>query len=126
MDWSVLCGENDVRGRYKTHDLRISVVYRARCFKDQEESDLYQKTKNTEMFQLDYIIETFQKDLIEKKGYKENYIKSLSRLDLGLLIMDTYITYPLPPIDLAVIPYNYCAIPLLYPWTEKFFSLICK
>lgn len=125
-DWAVLCGENDVRGRYKTHDLRISVVYRARCFKDQEESDLYQKTKNTEMFQLDYIIETFQKDLIEKKGYKENYIKSLSRLDLGLLIMDTYITYPLPPIDLAVIPYNYCAIPLLYPWTEKFFSLICK
>jgi hypothetical protein len=75
---------------------------------------------------MEYILNNFIKDLAKRKGLDENYLKNLKRIDLALMIMDTYIVYPLPPIDLALIPYNYCALPLLYPWTEKFFSLICK
>jgi hypothetical protein len=122
-DWEVLCN-NETIAKYQTKDLRMSVVYRARCFKNQEQSDLYQIKKN-EMIPLETILDTFKTDLMKKKGMTRGSLDAMSRFDLGFLIMDTYSRYPLPPIDLAFIPYNYCALPLLYPWTEKFLSFIC-
>jgi len=122
-DWAVIC-DNKTISEYQTKDLRMSVVYRARCFKNQADLDLYQ-VKKDEFMEMEFILGTFKQDLMKKKGLRERYLNSLSKYDLALLIMDTYIVYPLPPIDLAFIPYNYCALPLLYPWTEPFFSLFC-
>jgi hypothetical protein len=122
--WGVVCDGKTI-ANYNTSDLRMAIVYRARCFKDQEKLELYQEKKD-EIMDFDEIVNKFKTDLVEKKGFKADYINSLARIDLAQVIMDTYSVYPLPPIDLAFIPWNYCALPLLYPWTEKFLSFFCK
>jgi hypothetical protein len=44
----------------------------------------------------------------------------LDRRALAMKILDTFIKYPLPPLDKApLIPYNYCALPRLLQGTLK-------
>ena len=53
-------------------------------------------------------------------------VELMSKLDLAFMIVDTYIKYPLPPVENAIIPYNYCALPRLLPWTADLMSFFCK
>merc|ERR1712137_150477 len=46
-----------------------------------------------------------------------------SPLDLAVTLMDEYITYPLSPT--AIIPYNYCALPKLFPQIAPLLSFVC-
>ena len=64
---------------------------------------------------LKHILSVFTDDLIKKGKLQKDKINEISRLDLAFLIMDTYIKYPLPPKNYALIPYNYCALPLILP-----------
>jgi hypothetical protein len=99
---------------YKTSDLRMTVVYRGRCFKNEFELDLYHKYKDdpSEIMSLDYILETLKNDMI-KRGTSAEALKTMSRLDLAVELLDTYVKYPLPSWETAIIPYNYCALPKL-------------
>jgi len=45
------------------------------------------------------------------------------RLDLALLLLDTYTQYPLPP-D-AVVPLNVCAASAALPWLEPILAPFC-
>jgi len=45
-----------------------------------------------------------------KKG-KLTEGKEISKLDLSVLLLKTYIKYPLPAETAALIPWNYCALP---------------
>lgn len=74
-----------------------------------------------ELMTLDYILDTLKADLIKRGKLQKN--QEISRLDLALLILDTYSQYPPPPNSL--IPINYCMLGKLYPWTDTLFSLIC-
>lgn len=109
--------------KYSTQDLRITIVYRARCFKDAEELDAY-KAYGTIM-DLDDILSKMVDDLVGRGALKESEKASINRLDLAFKIIETYIRYPLPPLSVARIPYNYCAIPVMFPVLEKLFALIC-
>lgn len=127
-DWEILCDGESV-AKYTTADLRMSVVYRARCFDNEEEKARYHALDlHKDMIPLDYILETFIKDMVETRGIKKTAqeLREMNRLDFANLIMDTYITYPLPSKEYALIPYNYCAVPMLLPWTTPFFKLICN
>jgi hypothetical protein len=60
---------------------------------------------------LEEILEILKEDLVSKNLLSEKDSNTISKVDLGTLLLDTYIKYPLPPYRNAVIPYNYCALP---------------
>jgi hypothetical protein len=118
--WQVQC-DGEVLRSYRTEDLRMSMVYRARCFGGQEERDRFHQ--HTERLPLSHILDAFSADLVSRGVLRPS--ASPSRLELALLILDTYNIYPLPPLDKALLPFNYCAIPTKYSWTSAIFKLIC-
>jgi len=114
-DWTVSNDTHTLR-TYSWDDLRISIVYRARCFADEAERDRYHATKDNDVMELDHILRTLAEGLVERKKVKSvEEAMAMDRLALATLILRTYITYPRPPT--ALIPYNYCALPkLLESW----------
>lgn len=108
---------------YTFDDLRISIVYRARCFASEEERQRYHDTKD-EHIPLDEILETLAQDLVERgKVTSVQQALTMPRYDLASLILKTYIAYPLPP--RAMIPYNYCALTRLFPPANFLLQFIC-
>lgn len=205
--WDLVSGDEVLRS-YGTDDLRISIVYRARCMLNEEERKLYNKhqyssspeeyQKNEAEYQkdkaerkakkagkegdqgnnkasggdddvdgcasgkcrswevttLDSILQTFVNDMVSRgiitaeqgRLYMEGpsatsattpantsnttdqspaALKAAARLDLAMLIMDTYIKYPLASQNEAVIPYNYCAIGAKYPQLTPLLKTVC-
>ena len=120
---------------YKTDDLRISIVYRARCFAHEEERDAYHaQTGGNGGMQLEGVLrklvdkmdaDEHEGGLFEgskdndragerKAGLLENSPEK--RLQLAIKLMDHYIRYPLPTREAApTVPLNYCALPKLLP-----------
>lgn len=124
-NWDLIMDNNKI-GQYKTRDLRISIVYRARCFESAEKAAQFSSLPSSEYLQLDDVLNTLQDDMIARKVLKAEQKNAISRLDLALLIMDTYIKYPLPAAEKALFPYNYCAASRLFPAVKPLLSLICK
>jgi hypothetical protein len=112
--------------RYTTRDLRISMVYRARCMAHAEEAARYAALPETDMMSLDGILGTLKRGLVQRGATTTEKLAAMSQLDLAFLIVDTYMKYPLPPVELAWIPYNYCVLPKLLPWTAGLMSAFCK
>ena len=52
--------------RYATSDLRISIVYRARCFVDEAEASRYAALPQEEMMTLESILTTLKKGLVDR------------------------------------------------------------
>ena len=107
---------------YHSDDLRISLVYRARCFRSEEDKAKY---KTHPAISISDILAVFQRDLAEKHGHSPEALAALSRLDLGKLIVNTYVKYPLPSVSESLNPFNYCALPMLAKWTEPFVAPFC-
>eukprot|EP01061_Rhynchopus_euleeides_P046838 TRINITY_DN9085_c0_g1_i1.p1 TRINITY_DN9085_c0_g1~~TRINITY_DN9085_c0_g1_i1.p1 ORF type:complete len:469 (+),score=214.35 TRINITY_DN9085_c0_g1_i1:63-1469(+) len=109
----LLQSDNATVRTYTTDDLRVSVVYRARCFRDEEQAERFRQVSRdpTAAMSLETVLGRLSEDL-NRKGYRT---EGLSRLDLALRILDTYVRYPLPPG--VIIPYNYCLLPRLVPST---------
>ncbi len=129
----VIQSNDEIIQNYTTDDLRIAIVYRARCFKDEEEVNKYnnyeEKIKNKnydDVLELSVILDTFINDLVKRNILTHDNKNDISKLDLAFLIIDTYIQYPLPPLQFAQIPYNYCALALKYPFTKYFLKYICN
>ena len=95
--WMLLNERDGVLRNYTFDDLRISIVYRARCFEDKEKMESYRKTlhgKDGEdgRMSLDGILNRFLEDLVSKgKLKKGSTLETVDRLDLALMIMDEYI-----------------------------------
>jgi hypothetical protein len=104
-----------------TDDLRISIVYRARCFRDKAEAEKFRT--NADTLTLESILDTLKRDLV-KRGYLSEG-QSIESYELGLLLLRVYMRYPLPPAKAAGVPYNYCALPRLVPALAPLFNLIC-
>jgi len=133
-----LKADDEVLQEFKTDDLRISVVYRARCFKDAEEAQKFKDYPEEKMMTLDHVLSTLGGDLVKRgritaeqldyymKGTAPEY-KDLSeaRLAFALKIMDEFIKYPLAAKEDAVIPVNYCAVDRLVPWMKPILDLFC-
>lgn len=109
------------RKHLTTDDLRISIVYRARCFRDKAEADKFRA--NTDPLTLESILDTLKRDLV-KRGYLSEG-QQIAPYDLGLLLLRAYVRYPLPPAKVAGVPYNYCALPRLVPALAPLLKPIC-
>jgi hypothetical protein len=104
----------------------VTVVYRARCFRSQEEAKKFRdmasgKGEPSELMTLEYILDTLKEDLIKRGSLKRG--QDISPLDLAFLLLDEYAAYPPPPN--ALLPVNYCMLGKLFPATDVFFSKIC-
>ena len=104
--------------RYTTDDLRISIVYRARCFEDEEQARLFDGRGGPTPMNLEAVLAELSKGLVELRrvGSVDEALR-MNRRKLAMLLMDTYIRYPLTPERL--VPYNYCALPRLLPASFK-------
>ena len=126
--WEVQSNGETVE-RYHTSDLRITIVYRARCFASDEELQAYKAF--SQVMDADQVLKKMTDAMVKSKVLKESD-KTRSRdepegalsVDLAIKLIDHYIQYPLPP--RAKIPYNYCALPIIFPLLEPVFSLFCR
>ena len=101
---------------YLHKDLRISIVYRARCFADEVELEHYRRFPSEKRMQLEDVLNKLVDKMVDDKAISKENALALSRLDLALLLMDYYIKYPLPSAEKALLPWNYCLISKLYPF----------
>lgn len=121
--WDLKVHDKTIRS-YPMDDLRISIVFRARCFANEEESKRFQEQlhDHENAMKLDDILETLVKDL-QSRGRIGADAMQMDRLKLALKLMDEYIRYPFSPT--ARFPLNYCALSRILPWTEKLLSVVC-
>jgi hypothetical protein len=123
--WELVINGNPVR-TYNSSELRMSIVYRARCFRSENEVNAFKHIPESKRLTVEYVLDKLIQNLARKKIASADYLNAISKLDLALLLMDAYIKYPYPSIERAWIPYNYCALPRLLPWSESIIKLICK
>mmetsp|Transcript_10773 Transcript_10773/g.17998 ORF Transcript_10773/g.17998 Transcript_10773/m.17998 type:complete len:433 (+) Transcript_10773:1797-3095(+) len=118
--WQVVCNDK-VLQTYSTDDLRFAIVYRARCFRDEQTAREFRERDASDMLQLEQVLSQFRTEL-ERRGRLEQG-EQISRLDLALLIINEFIRYPTP--TNVWIPLNYCALSKLVPATKPLLDLIC-
>eukprot|EP01062_Namystynia_karyoxenos_P012544 TRINITY_DN14521_c0_g1_i1.p1 TRINITY_DN14521_c0_g1~~TRINITY_DN14521_c0_g1_i1.p1 ORF type:complete len:434 (+),score=142.01 TRINITY_DN14521_c0_g1_i1:68-1369(+) len=124
--WELTNG-GEKRATYTTDELRMTVVYRARCFEGEDErqrflAQLYTQDERADgQLPLSEILATFRADLTRRGVLAADAQPAL--LDLAMMILKTYVAYPLPPE--ALVPYNYCALPRLVPWLGPVLRPFC-
>jgi hypothetical protein len=150
---------------YTTNDLRVSIVYRGRCFAHAAEATAFRaqlgdnssgastaseggdtgadeggadstgagaeangRARERAPLELDELLRVFATDLVAKGKVATvaHALDGMPRLELATLIMDTYIKYPFPTADYVVVPFNFCALPRLAPWTKRFLAPLCE
>jgi hypothetical protein len=77
----------------------MTLVYRSRCFSSNQEAIDYKANNidtNRDILSLEYILDVLVKDMVSNKilDSGKDY-KSLSRIELAKLLLDTYINYPM-------------------------------
>jgi hypothetical protein len=102
--------EHRVIQNYQTSDLRMSLVWRSRCFKTQEEFEHFQTLDRSDSTP-EKVMAILEKDLVKRGVLAEDH--NLNVLELSLLIMDTYVKYPMD--DKSLMPYNLCVLPHTLP-----------
>ncbi|KAJ9446100.1 hypothetical protein DIPPA_27848 [Diplonema papillatum] len=117
--WQLYSGDEILR-TYTTDDLRISIVYRAKCFESEEAKTLFHNYPEDQRLTLDQLLRQLYDDLVAKNvlGASPSF-NDIPRLDLALAILNHYITYPLPAHTL--VPYNVCMLPKVYPQANSLF-----
>ena len=69
------------------------------------------ETDTSNNLKLEEILHTLKQDLLIRKVLTLEVINTISKIDLGTLLLDTYVKYPFAPYKKAAIPYNYCVLP---------------
>jgi hypothetical protein len=123
--WEVRA-DGEVVATYDTDELRMSLVYRARCFESQAHVEEYHRTRDdpATFIPLEEILALLKADLVKRGAVRSIEVaNAMAPLDLNLLLMDEYIRYPLPA-D-AWIPYNYCMLGKLWPAVQPIMKWLC-
>jgi hypothetical protein len=97
--WELRC-DNELLRRYVTDDLRMSVVYRAKCFSSASEAKRFEAQRDEDLLTLEQVLATFRADL-EKRG-RIHQADQVAPLDLAQLILSEYVRYPLPQAKIHV------------------------
>lgn len=106
---------NVVRKKYTTKDFRLSLAWRARCFKDEaEQADWRRSMEDDRKMELEDVLSTLEQDL-RSRGYLSGGRPRPEPLEYAQLLLDVYGAYPIDNRHSAVIPYNYCLLPRIAP-----------
>lgn len=97
-------------GSYADEDLRISIVYRARCFADADEAARFQTQLKDDSAQMD-LEQVLAKLVKHGRTLTSSPPPPLDdRLALAIWLVDTFVNYPLPDRSAALLPFNVCAL----------------
>ena len=77
------------------------------------------------MMSLESILKTLTNHLIATDRLTCARLAAMTRLQLSFLLMQSYISYPLPLFAQAAVPYNYCALTKMFPWLTPALTLVC-
>ena len=119
--WSVV-SDGEVMQTYHEDQLRLSIVYRARCFASEEARLRFHSLPASEFLTLDDILGRFRDDLLKRGVLTKAQVEADDRLELAMAILETYITYPFS--TESIVPYNYCAATMQYPWLKPALALL--
>ena len=89
--WTLAHPDGGVAARYEWDDLRFSVSWKAYCFADEAERDLWRD--HTDDLTADAIVERLVDDLVERELTAPDPARDR---DLGLLLIDTHVRFPIP------------------------------
>jgi len=115
--WKVYVNGKPKFNSYHSKDLRISLVWRARCFKDEEEKKKYD---NANILTVEYILDTLFQDLIKRGKINE---KPTDPMEIAPILIENYINYPYS--KESAVPINYCVLGNFYPIFKPLTSLLC-
>jgi hypothetical protein len=128
--WDVIANGNVLRS-YDEDELRFSAVYRARCFANDEERQLFKDNVKQRAWTVDHILSRFEEDMKIRGAWPFDAADSVAnratpsdRYKLGVAIMDTYIKYPYSPN--AWFPLNYCALDRVVPSLAPLLKPVCN
>lgn len=129
-DMWVLRSNGSIVRQYATDDLRISLVYRARCFANASEAAHYRQNGSIttggppeQMLSLEDVLATLGRDLAARGLVPSaDAALSMDRLELAMLLLQTYVAYPTTD---AWLPVNYCALGKLVPTIAPLMNLFC-
>uniref|UniRef100_A0A7E4ZQJ1 Fe2OG dioxygenase domain-containing protein n=1 Tax=Panagrellus redivivus TaxID=6233 RepID=A0A7E4ZQJ1_PANRE len=113
--------------RYATDDLRITTVYRARCFESQAARDSYDaflknSSEENGIRPVAEIVAELKAELVRRKQVPASSLDKLSLDELAVTFVEEFIRYPVPQ---TWLPYNYCVLPKLYPILIPILSPLC-
>ena len=101
------------------HQLRFSVVYRARCFGSEAERARFGAALAGGEGLMDLekdILQPLMAEAVRRRAAPSMAaLAALPRLQLALALLDAYVRYPRPALGRAWLPFNYCALPRLFP-----------
>uniref|UniRef100_A0A914EA31 Uncharacterized protein n=1 Tax=Acrobeloides nanus TaxID=290746 RepID=A0A914EA31_9BILA len=82
-----LRSNDEILKKYHTNDLRITIVYRARCFESEEKRDNFHNwfTSGKDVRPVEVILNELKNELVEKKGYDKKTLDSMKRLELAII-----------------------------------------
>jgi hypothetical protein len=110
---------------YDESELRISIVYRARCFADAAHAEafhalLHAPAGTSGRMTLDGVLATLRDDLAQRG---RPVPAGTPPYELAMRLLSEYVRYPLPP-D-AVMPYNHCALAALVQVLKPVLRMVC-
>jgi hypothetical protein len=89
---------------YRSEDLRISLAWRARCFRDADEQ---KRWKSAEKLSVATVLDTLEADLRVRGVLKPSEPRP-APIDFAVMLLKEYARYPIDNGSKAWIPYNYC------------------
>lgn len=135
--WDLMSNDYIVK-TYNHDDLRICIVYRARCFKDENAAKKFNlEVKDPSKWEsIESILLKLGNDLIQRGRITQDQLdiymngsvnmpKHEARLEYGLLLVDEYVKYPLSPLSASLVPYNYCALAIKFTWLKNILAPFC-
>ena len=101
--WNMYLKKNLTKiANYPNEDIRISFVWRQRCFRDEEEKETYHKKVNATLLDPKIIIDNLIQNLLSLGKIKQ---MPESEIDTIITLLKYYVEYPYPD---SIFPYNYC------------------
>eukprot|EP00051_Salpingoeca_urceolata_P028395 m.486638 g.486638 ORF g.486638 m.486638 type:complete len:427 (+) comp24527_c0_seq1:33-1313(+) len=113
--------DGQVLRNYTTEDLRMTIVYRARCFASAADIEEFQSPSSP--LDLPTILDTLKDDMANRTKWTRENLDALEPLALAQRLLENYVRYPLPAN--AIVPFNWCALTKLWPWTEPVLKWVC-
>jgi hypothetical protein len=116
--WGLVSGGQPRAGHTWTEQqMRFSVVYRARCFRSEAERASFTAAlaarEGLMDLESDILLPLMREAVRRRAAPSLEALQALPRMELGLKLLDTYVRYPRP--RKAWLPFNYCALPRLFP-----------
>jgi hypothetical protein len=114
-----LVSDGDVKATYPQEELRLSLVWRARCHASEEARDAYLAKHQTgwgeDLITVESVLDTLEADLRSKGVLKPGQGRP-PHVEFATMIMENYLQYPFDHKKPVWFPYNYCVAPRVLFW----------